>query len=417
MYAPRTRAEKTTQRSGASATTSFSRRDGESSSGSLPGMSHFVVDLQPKASSSFSDNATTPQGPRVTSDRHSGSATPHSQSTDLSDIDLRAPLDGPWNFNVGSPITQPSYFDTLSQETSQWLLSAPGTASSMDGSLPDALRMNPLTSINNVSFADSGSLMGMHDLLALPSVPAGHEMELDAPVSATDRPGPLVDMSALLAEMSPYENRLRKMTGSDLHDYPIGDALFLAQRFHDIICAYNNTASGQTETDLSVLPNGLTHLCYRTMIQIYDAVFTFLHRNLSRSIDVQSSASDHKNMSHGATTADMHSYRGLRLNQLRSMCLCASWDPMRKAVSMLIASLKGAEGALSLSPDLRVITSVQLEGTGRPSSRASRGIFEEDMSYSLNDGRLYPHVREQARKLRKRVKEVQELLDSTPAGC
>ena len=47
-------------------------------------------------------------------------------------------------------------------------------------------------------------------------------------VTTEERPGPLVDLTASLAEMSPHEHRLLSLSIETLDNYPIGDVLFFS---------------------------------------------------------------------------------------------------------------------------------------------------------------------------------------------
>lgn len=270
-----------------------------------------------------------------------------------------------------------------------------------------------------------------------------------------EKPGPLIDLTTLLAEMSHYENKLSKLpaagTAHDLDDYPIGDALFLSQRFHLIITEYAS-ASGQplilqpTSPPSSLSPTSSasspsassssshdtptahhppldmflpTITCYLTLTRIYSSIFTFLLAHLSHPppahhSDVHSTSHLPPHPAHHNNNKKdrMHAYRGRRLGQLKETCLCAAWDPVpraRNAVAMLLASLGGAEGVLALPADIRVVTTGMTRGGGGGKEEGGergrrRGLpFEED-------GRLYRAVREQVRELRGKVEVVDGLL-------
>jgi hypothetical protein len=65
---------------------------------------------------------------------------------------------------------------------------------------------------------------------------------------------------------------------------------------------------------------------------------------------------------HHQLGTDINLYRGLKLLQLHPICLCSSWDPMKKAVSVLLGTLRSAEGLLGLPLDLRIVDPSGIEG-------------------------------------------------------
>ena len=113
---------------------------------------------------------------------------------------------------------------------------------------------------------------------------------------------------------------------------------------------------------------------------------------------------------------DIHSFLGLRLSQLQPIRLCASWDPAKKAVSMLLSSLGDAEGWLSLPPDVKIIAFSSTEAQEERTSR-SEGIgwektvlFEEGSMAAPTNGRSYKTMEKQAKELRGKIEEVERLL-------
>lgn len=238
---------------------------------------------------------------------------------------------------------------------------------------------------------------------------------VDVDMLSEERPGPLVDLTALLAGMSPYENRLSKLSGGELHNYPIGDALFFSHRFSAILSDYNRLPPTDSTSQLSTPTMLLALSCFMTLTRIYSPIFGYIHEELSRMLEAHS-AHESRNCAYPSTGADIHSYRGLRLSQLQPICLCANWDPTKKAVSMLLSSLGGAEGWLGLPPDVRIRAISGTKAQGEQTSR-SKGIdgektvlFEEGSMAALMNGRLYKTMEKQAKELRGKIEEVERLL-------
>ena len=275
----------------------------------------------------------------------------------------------------------------------------------------------------------------------LPSPPdiAPANMDIDMDMETGDKLIPLVNLTSLLTKMSHYEKQLTRLSGTDeLDNYPMGDALFLSQHFYSILSDYGHppalTAISPTEDMPTML---LTLSCYMTLTRIYSSVFGYLHSHFSHQADSHSSHNGAINLhSPNNFALDTHAYRGLRLCELRPVCLCSSWGPAKKAVSMLLASLGGTEGLLGLPPDLRAIAAPsplrgmegkgeggmvegQGKGEGGRSSAATSptmvgerttALFEEVLMVALTNGRLYKTMSEQARDLRRKVEEVEGLL-------
>ena len=215
--------------------------------------------------------------------------------------------------------------------------------------------------------------------------------------------------------MSPYESRLSKLSGGELHNYPIGDALFFSHRFYAILSDYNHLPPTDSISRLST-PTMLVALsCFMTLTRIYSHIFGYLHDQLSGMLEAHS-AHESKNCAYPSMGADIHSYRGLRLSQLQPICLCASWDPTKKAVSMLLTSLGGAEGWLGLPPDVRIMAISGTKAQGEQTSRLEgiggkkTVLFEEGSMAALMNGRLYKTMEKQAKELRGKIEEIERLL-------
>ena len=234
---------------------------------------------------------------------------------------------------------------------------------------------------------------------------------VDIDMVTEERPGLLVDLTALLAEMSPYETRLSKLSGGDLHSYPVGDALFFTHRFSAILIDYSHGPPPDTNSQLSTPTMLLALSCFMTLTRIHSFIFEHLHEQLSWILE------SHPTQGLGSCTsqplgASIQSYRGLRLGQLQPICLCAGWDPAKKAVSMLLSSLGDAEGSLGLPVDVRIIaiSGADIQGEQTTSVKAKAVLFEEGSMAALTNGRLYKTMGKQAKELRRKIEEVEELV-------
>ncbi|OCK74288.1 hypothetical protein K432DRAFT_272189, partial [Lepidopterella palustris CBS 459.81] len=233
---------------------------------------------------------------------------------------------------------------------------------------------------------------------------------VDMDTSTEEMPGPLIDLTTLLAEMSPYENRLSKLSGNELHDYPIGDALFLSHRFYAILSNYSRLPATDSTSHLSIPTTLLACSCFMTLTRIYSSIFGHLHGQLSQMLEAHSGHQS-RSSAYPSIEADIHLYRGLRLRQLQSICICAGRDPAEKAVSMLLSSPGGSEGILGLPLDVRIVAISGAEAQGEQMSRL-KGIggektvlFEEGSMAVLTNDRLYKTMRKQAKQLRGKIEE------------
>lgn len=264
----------------------------------------------------------------------------------------------------------------------------------------------------------NGDQADLHGFSFSPADTPRADNSVDVDMSNVERPGPIVELTALLAEMSPYESRLSKLSGGELHNHPIGDALFLSSRFYAILFECSQLSPSSAAAQLNTPMMLLALSCFMTLIRIYTLVFGQLYEQLSRALEAYSGQGTRKcgNLSVGT---DDHSYRGLRLSQLQPICLCAGWDPTKKAVSMLLSSLGGAEGWLGLPSDVRIIAVNGADGQGEqtPTRQGVCGektvLFEEGSMAILTNGRLYKTMRRQAKDLRTHIEEVEELLKWT----
>lgn len=373
----------------------------------LPGMSTFIlssssspateVESQDPLGSLSTEN--TPRMPNLDDNLVAVDHAPEGSMSDIWQHDATV-LD---TFSIDSFLQQPS--SILFGTTSAFIddTSACGQGDSTTASTETSHYINSDThtefqglplSPSNISQADSGN---------------------DMDILTEERPSPLVDLTALLAEMSPYESRLLKLSGGGLHDYPIGDALFFSHRFYAILSDYSHLPSTDSTSLLSTPTMLLALSCFMTLTRIYLPIFAHLQENLSQMLEAHS-AQQSRSCAYPSMGADIRSYRGLRLSQLQPICLCTGWDPTKKAVSMLLSSLGSAEEWLGLPPDVRIMAVSATKAPGEQTSRfkGSGGetmvLFEEGSMASLTNGHLYKTVGKQAKELRRKIEDVQELL-------
>ncbi|KAF3484358.1 uncharacterized protein GIQ15_03682 [Arthroderma uncinatum] len=265
---------------------------------------------------------------------------------------------------------------------------------------------------------DVGAYFDAQDFLLPQPYPTPIDMVMDIDELAAEKPGPLVDLTALLAKMSHYESQLSKLAGGDLDNYPIGDALFLSQRFYTILTEHDNVHCITSSSHLDMPTKLLTLSCYMTLTRVYSSVFGYLHERLSQLPEAHFA---HDSRRHSASSLiDMHAYRGLRLGQIQPICACAGRESatrVKKAVSMLLGSLGGAEEMLGLPSDVRVTASIQVEahagkGMSSLSGHCDERIAqpEDGLLVGLTNSRLRETVREQAGELRGKVDEVDDIL-------
>lgn len=127
----------------------------------------------------------------------------------------------------------------------------------------------------------------------------------------------------------------------------IGRTVLGSVRFYAILSDYSHLHSTDSTSQLSTPTMLLALSCFMTLTRIYLPIFGHLHKQLSRRLEAYS-AYESRGCAYPSIEPNVHSYRGLWLNQLQPICLCAGWDPMKKAVSMLLSSLGSAEGWLGL---------------------------------------------------------------------
>jgi hypothetical protein len=266
-----------------------------------------------------------------------------------------------------------------------------------------------LLPIYNTTYPDVQGLVSSPSDIA----PFGHP-ELD--MFSEDKTDPLLHFIGVLTEMSSYEGRLSKLSGSMFHDYPIGDAIFLSHRFYDILLDNKATTSTNSASRMSTPTFLLSISCFITLGRIYSAIFDHLREYILQMPELQSTQ-HYANFAHPSLGADIRLYRGLKLRQLQPICLCSSWDPVKKAVSMLLDTLRSAEGLLGLPADLRIVEPPGTEGQNEQASvadtkDASKIPFaDEDCVDLFAHGSLHKTVKRQAVQLRGKIKAAQQLLN------
>lgn len=225
-------------------------------------------------------------------------------------------------------------------------------------------------------------------------------------------PGLLVDLSSLLGKLSHYEKELAKLYGSTLDNYPIGDALYLSQRFHAILINHGRILTFDHVSDIDMPTRLLSLSCYILLTRIYLTIFKYLYTHLSQLPTAFSTRS--LGPSSYSMENNMDAYRGLRLGQLQSISV--GWEPamrIRKAMSMLLNSLGNTEKALGLPATVRTALHTEnfQEDTDTPATE-SIPLFEEGgVLAPLINGRLQKKLREHERNLRAKVEDVDDLVD------
>lgn len=383
----------------------ISRKDKETLMPALPAMSTFAL-----SSSSLSPEVETPDSLGASSAKQTPRMLDLDDSTVAVDCALESSMSDFWQYDTG--VLDSSSLDAFLQQPSSLLFGANESAFIDDMSAGE--QGNGTTACTKASYSVSthADFQG-RSLSPLNTPRADSGVELD--MLTEERPGPLVDLTALLAEMSPYENQLSKLSGGELHNYPIGDALFFSHRFYTILSDYSHLPCSDSTSQLSTPTMLLALSCFITLIRVYTLIFQYLLGQLSQVLEAHS-AHESTSCAYPSMGADIHSYRGLRLSQLQPICLCSGWDPTKKAVSMLLSSLGGAEGWLGLPPDARIIAFSDAEAQGEQKARLKRAggekmmLFEEGSMAALTNGRLFKTLRKQAKELRERIEEVEELL-------
>ncbi|KAF2176507.1 hypothetical protein K469DRAFT_813156 [Zopfia rhizophila CBS 207.26] len=246
---------------------------------------------------------------------------------------------------------------------------------------------------------------------SIPLVDCGMGLDVGAESSA-----PLMNLANLLAEMSPYERQLSRLSDVEICNYPVGDALFLAHRFHTILSAHSDLLSGHSATPLSTPTILLVIHCFMTLTRIYSSIFRHCNNQLLQVLDTRSPHSS-KGYIPLSTEVDFRSYRWLRVNQFQHICLCSKWDPTKKAVSMLLSLLGCIEESLGLPPDVKITSTfgTKIQRHRRTSLEENdvtrTALFGEDLLAVLRSGGLYSTVGVQAKELSREIEEVEELLN------
>ncbi|KAK8127319.1 hypothetical protein PG984_008427 [Apiospora sp. TS-2023a] len=262
----------------------------------------------------------------------------------------------------------------------------------------------------NVNSRPSSTFVGPGPQLYQPdSVFTNVENGVDKKGWALGPTDPTIELTSLLADLSQYDTKLSKLSGSGLQDYPIGDALSLSQRFHTIIQNYGYHTAALTDVhcqhNTPILL--LTLSCYAKIAHTYLSIFGYLVKGLAQL--QETTPADQSNESgHDSSSSHMHisdEYIGLRLGQVQPKGVHNVWDlaiRAKEAVSIMLGSLSGVEKELGLPTDLRIVDA------GPPSGWETG---ESDAATAKRS--LWLHkcfMKEQSGELRSKINEVSDLL-------
>lgn len=287
-----------------------------------------------------------------------------------------------------------------------------------DGFLDSALvfASPPSSSYPDDFCADMEAFLGVGNLLRTPQDTINTDLGGDlAVMEPAQRPGgPLIGLASLLPIMSRYESQLHEY-GGELDNYPIGDALFLCQRFHAVLSSQCHLPSTSARVQMDMPTKLLTLSCYMILTRIYSLIFKYMQQSLGNLPNTHSLHDD--GGAAGLFMEDIHAYQGLRLGQLQQTCFCGGCEAAtrtKKAVSMLLDALGSIEGALGLPSDGRVTieTSTDENITPNRNRRDRTQLLDEGLMAGLINGRLHKTVRGQVRELRATIEEVEDLLNS-----
>ncbi|KAJ5915840.1 hypothetical protein N7454_010981 [Penicillium verhagenii] len=217
---------------------------------------------------------------------------------------------------------------------------------------------------------------------------------------------------ACWGKMANYEKELAELYGSNLDNYPIGDALYLSQRFHAILIDHGRVLTFDHVSDTDMPTRLLSLSCYILITRIYRTIFKYLYTQLSKLPTAFST----QNLGASSCLMDnnMNAYQGLRLGQLQTISV--GWEPamrIRKAMSVLLNSLSHTETVLGLPATVRTALHAEKsqEDTDTPMT-GSIPLFEEGgVLAPLINGKLQKKLREHERDLRAKVEDVDDLLD------
>jgi hypothetical protein len=245
--------------------------------------------------------------------------------------------------------------------------------------------------------------------------PSDFDMDMD--VLYKNQSSSSIDLTAILAEMSAYEIRLSQLSSSKLHDYPIGDALFLSHRFHETFLRFNTRASNNSASQLNTSSTPLVFSCLMTLTRTYSIIFEFLFEQLSSMI-ADHASHQCTDTAHAPFGSDIHLYRGLRLSQLQSLCICSAWNPAKKAVAMLVKSLCNTEDLLGLPPSLRTVAPTEARMHIKSKSETGNTtLFGDSATAMPTNNHLYKTIVAQAKQLRDQIEGAERLLKSWKLPC
>ncbi|KAG6365510.1 hypothetical protein INS49_007121 [Diaporthe citri] len=285
--------------------------------------------------------------------------------------------------------------------------------------LPDGITASAKTDSNTFAMARyleaQDLLLGPKHAPPIAAAPTTMEDAMDTDTTISNPAGSLLELAALVSSLSQYENDLSALPAyspSEIDNFPIGDALSLSQRFLSAILHDHQDDPSARDMPLILL----TLTCYMKLMRVYSSVFDYLHDHLKYLL-----AANETYHSPRLAPWDINAYRGLRLSQLRPICLCAGWAPIRKAVSLMLGLLGRVEGVLGLPADVRVAAIHQADAGGKGCEASSfqgsvindgeRAIlFEGSLMNSLTDRRLYKSVEEHTGQLKEKVSNVEAML-------
>jgi len=249
------------------------RKDKETSMRALPGMSKFAL----SSSSSPSPEVETPDPLGSLSTKH----RPRMLSLDDNAVAVDCAPEGSMTdfWQHDTKVLDSFSLDAFLQQPLNILLGANESAFIDD--ISACGQGDGITASLKTSYSvDSSAHAELQGLSLSPSNTPRADNGVDMDMLTEERPGPLVDLTVLLAEMSPYENRLSKLSGGQLQNYPIGDALFFSHRFYAILVDHSHLPSTDSTSQLSTPTMLLALSCFMTLTRIYSAIFGHLHEQL-----------------------------------------------------------------------------------------------------------------------------------------
>lgn len=310
--------------------------------------------------------------------------------------------------------------------------------------LPDPLAsVSPTGRISRIADFDTSDAFDVEELFGMP-FPPHLDSAAESRVIRDQKPGAIVDLAELLAKVSRYEGMLQENLATDFDDLPIGEALFLSARFCEILSSYGHSPpidDSSSPVHLRQDPTKLllTLSCHLNLLRIYSSIFQHMGEHLSTLLD-RNAGENHPNLAQAEPTDESgpkrsyarhfhalsggsYGYRDLRLSQLRTVCLCATWDPVRKVTSILLDSLRDAEEILLLPAAVRIAGSLGTRPVvSSPGDENAPGLSQISVldanaerpalfKEGLTNERMYTVVEKLANDVRGKVEKVKQLLE------